>query len=82
MPDHPNILYIHSHDTGRYVQPYGHPVPTPHLQRFAEQGVLFRQAFCVSPTCSPSRAALLTGRYHYIATRLLKTAGIRSRSTL
>ena len=58
-----NILYIHSHDSGRYVQPYGHAVPTPALQRLAEQGVLFRQNFCVSPTCSPSRAALLTGSY-------------------
>ena len=59
----PNILYIHSHDTGRCVQPYGYAVPTPHLQQLAEQGVLFRQAFCASPTCSPSRAALLTGQY-------------------
>ncbi|UCC61929.1 MAG: sulfatase [Anaerolineae bacterium] len=58
----PNILYIHSHDTGRYVQPYGHQVPTPNLQRLAEQGVLFRQAFCAAPTCSPSRAGLLTGQ--------------------
>ncbi len=58
----PNILYIHSHDTGRYVQPYGHAVPTPHIQRLAEEGVLFRQAFCAAPTCSPSRAALLTGQ--------------------
>lgn len=57
----PNILYIHSHDTGRYVQPYGHNVPTPSIQRLAEQGILFRQAFCAGPTCSPSRAALLTG---------------------
>lgn len=59
----PNILYLHSHDTGRMVQPYGHAVPTPQLQAFAEQGVLFRQAFAVAPTCSPSRAALLTGCY-------------------
>jgi len=59
----PNILYLHSHDTGRYIQPMGHPVPTPNLQRLAEQGVLFRQAFCANPTCSASRAALLTGRY-------------------
>ncbi|HEY3375900.1 MAG TPA: sulfatase [Armatimonadota bacterium] len=59
----PNIVYIHSHDTGRYIQPYGYAVATPNLQRFAEQGVLFRQAFCVAPTCSPSRAALLTGSY-------------------
>jgi len=59
----PNILYIHSHDTGRYIQPYGHAVATPCLQRLAEEGVLFRQNFCVNPTCSPSRAALLTGCY-------------------
>lgn len=59
----PNILYLHSHDTGRYIQPYGHAVATSRLQRFAEQGVLFRQAFCAAPTCSASRAALLTGRY-------------------
>lgn len=61
--DTPNILYLHSHDTGRYIQPYGYAVATPHLQRFAEQGVLFRNAFCAGPTCSPSRAALLTGQY-------------------
>lgn len=58
-----NIIYIHSHDTGRYIQPYGYGVETPALQRFAEEGVLFRQAFCANPTCSPSRAALLTGQY-------------------
>lgn len=58
----PNIVYIHSHDTGRYIQPYGHAVPTPHLQKLAEEGVLFRQNFCMQPTCSPSRAALLTGQ--------------------
>jgi arylsulfatase A-like enzyme len=37
-------------------------VRTPHLQMLAEQGVLFRNAFCGSPTCSGSRAALLTGQ--------------------
>ncbi|MDE0301198.1 MAG: sulfatase [Candidatus Poribacteria bacterium] len=61
--DRPNILYLHSHDTGRYIQPYGHAVATPRLQRLAEEGVLFRQNFSVAPTCSPSRAALLTGSY-------------------
>lgn len=59
----PNILYIHSHDTGRYVQPYGYQVPTPNIQMLADQGVLFRQAFCAAPTCSGSRASLLTGLY-------------------
>jgi arylsulfatase A-like enzyme len=59
----PNILYIHSHDTGRYVQPYGFQVPTPNIQMLADQGVLFREAFCAAPTCSGSRASLLTGQY-------------------
>jgi len=59
----PNILYIHSHDTGRHIGPYGHAITTPCLQRLAEEGILFRQNFCVTPTCSPSRAALLTGCY-------------------
>ncbi len=57
----PNILYLHSHDTGRYIQPYGYSVPTPNLQKLAGEGVLFRQAFDAAPTCSPSRACLLTG---------------------
>ena len=63
MPQPPNILYIHSHDTGRYVQPYGFQVPTPNIQMLADQGVLFREAFCATPTCSGSRASLLTGLY-------------------
>jgi len=60
---HPNILYLHSHDTGRFVQPYGYAVPTPRIQGLAEQGILFRQAFCAASTCSASRACLLTGQY-------------------
>lgn len=58
----PNIVYLNSHDTGRYIQPYGHQVKTPRLSRFAAEGILFRQAFAAAPTCSPSRAALLTGQ--------------------
>ena len=59
----PNVLYVHSHDTGRYVQPYGYQVPTPNIQHLADQGILFRQAFCAAPVCSGSRAALLTGQW-------------------
>lgn len=58
-----NIVYLHAHDAGHFVQPYGFPVETPHLMAFAEEAVLFRKAFSVSPTCGPSRAALLTGQY-------------------
>ena len=57
-----NILLLHTHDTGRCIQPYGYAVETPHLAAFARQGALFRQAFDCGPTCSPARAALLTGQ--------------------
>jgi N-sulfoglucosamine sulfohydrolase len=59
----PNILYLHSHDTGRHVQPYGAAVETPRIQRLAEEGIAFRRAFCAASTCSASRACLLTGQY-------------------
>ena len=62
MPDRPNVLYLHSHDTGRFIEPYGGGGPAaPNLARLAARGTLYRDAECASPTCSPSRAALLTG---------------------
>ena len=63
MVDRLNILFMHSHNTGTFVEPYGHAVPTPNLQKLAEEGVLFRNAFATAPTCSPSRASFLTGMY-------------------
>ncbi len=60
--DRMNLVYIHTHDSGRYWQPYGAPVCMPETMRFAEEGLLFRNAFTAAPTCSPSRAAMLTGR--------------------
>lgn len=59
----PNIIYIHSHDTGRFTSPYGYQVPTPNLQRLAADGICFTQAHSVAPTCSPARAGLLTGQF-------------------
>jgi N-sulfoglucosamine sulfohydrolase len=63
LPDLSNILYIHSHDTGQWVEAYGYAVSTPNLLQLAEEGVIFRKSFCVAPTCSGSRACLLTGQY-------------------
>lgn len=56
-----NVIYIHTHDMGRYISPYGYSMPTPNLERFASEAALFRNAYCCGPTCSPSRAGLLTG---------------------
>lgn len=58
-----NILLLHAHDAGRYVQPYGFPFENPNLMAFAGEAVLFRKAFCAAPTCGPSRAAMMTGQY-------------------
>ncbi len=58
-----NIVYLHAHDAGRYIQPYGFPFENPNLMAFAKQSVLFRKAFCAAPTCGPSRAALTSGQY-------------------
>jgi N-sulfoglucosamine sulfohydrolase len=56
-----NVVLIQTDDSGRYIGPYGHDVANPHLDRLADEGVLFRNAHCAGPTCSPSRAAMLTG---------------------
>ena len=61
-----NVLYIHTHDSGRYLQPYGYAIPTPNLMRLAGESVLFRQCHCAGPTCSPSRAGLLTGTWPHV----------------
>jgi Arylsulfatase A and related enzymes len=58
-----NFIYIHTHDTGRYISPYGYDVPTPNLLAFAKEGTLFRKAYSTAPTCSASRSSMLCGMY-------------------
>jgi arylsulfatase A-like enzyme len=63
----PNIVMIVADDMG-YADcgPYGcTDIPTPNLDALAKGGVRFTQGYVTGTVCSPSRAALMTGRYHY-----------------
>lgn len=61
----PNLLIIMSDEHApMFSGTYGHPlVQTPHMDRLAEGGVLFENAYCNTPLCVPSRMSFMTGRY-------------------
>jgi len=66
QPD--NVLVIVADDLGvDYVRAYGegtNPPPTPNIDALASRGVLFRNVWA-NPSCSPTRACILTGRYPF-----------------
>lgn len=60
----PNILLItsdqqHWNTIGKHFS----EIKTPNLDRLADQGFLARRAYCTNPTCTPTRATLITGQY-------------------
>jgi arylsulfatase A-like enzyme len=60
----PNILFITSHDTGHWLGCYGQPnLRTPCLDAMAQAGCRFSHSFATAPVCTPSRGAMMTGRY-------------------
>lgn len=63
----PNILFIMADDLGYAdLSCYGRrDYQTPHIDGLAREGMMLRQAYANSPVCSPTRTALLTGRYQY-----------------
>ena len=60
----PNVLIIMADQLTAPALPcYGHPVvKTPHLDKLAQTGVVFENAYCNSPLCAPSRASMMTGQ--------------------
>jgi arylsulfatase A-like enzyme len=62
----PNIVLVMTDDQGYGDLSFtGNPIlKTPHIDAFARQSVRFT-AFHVSPTCAPTRAALMTGRHEF-----------------
>lgn len=63
----PNIVFIMADDLGYAdVSAYGQrDYSTPNIDRLAIEGLKFLQAYSNSPVCSPTRTALITGRYQY-----------------
>jgi choline-sulfatase len=63
MPRRPNVVLIMADQLGaRSLPAYGNRiVRSSHVDRLAEEGVVFERALCASPLCAPSRASLMTG---------------------
>ena len=58
------VVFLSDDHTWRDSSVYGSPdIKTPNMERLAGVGMTFNQAFVASPSCAPSRAALLTGLY-------------------
>ncbi len=58
----PNILFVSIDDLRPAIGAYGDSLAiTPNLDRFADNGMVFRQTFCQAAVCAPSRASLMTG---------------------
>ena len=65
--ERPNILFAIADDWGwPHAGSYGDPVvKTPTFDRLAKEGALFHHAYVSSPSCTPSRGAILTGQWHW-----------------
>ena len=62
--DRPNILWITSEDNSPFIGAYGDEyAETPNIDRLAERGVLYENAYATTPVCAPSRFTLITGTY-------------------
>ena len=66
-PSQPNIIFIMSDDHGyQAISSYSnHLIETPQIDRIAQEGVLFQNAFVSNSICGPSRACILTGKYSH-----------------
>ena len=64
LDERPNILWITSEDNGPFLGAYGDSLAdTPNLDRLAERGTGYENAFATTPVCAPARFTLITGVY-------------------
>ncbi len=63
-PPRPNVVWIVVDDMSAHFSSYGERlIETPHVDRLAREGTRFTRAFVTAPVCSPSRSAMITGKY-------------------
>jgi arylsulfatase A-like enzyme len=64
----PNILFVFADDhAAQAVGAYGSQInETPHIDRLAREGTVFRNAFVTNSICAPSRAVILTGKHSHL----------------
>ncbi|MHC4874165.1 MAG: sulfatase family protein [Planctomycetota bacterium] len=66
MDNRPNIVLMVSDDHGLDAGCYGNTsIHTPNMDKLAEDGVVFTQAFCTTASCAASRSVILTGQYNH-----------------
>lgn len=64
----PNVILIYTDDVGYGdLGCYGGQIPTPSIDRLAQEGLLFTHAYTTAATCTPSRYSMLTGEYAWRA---------------
>ena len=72
--ERPNILFAFADDWGRYASAYrevdgegsaNDVIKTPHFDRVARDGVLFKNAFVTAPSCTPCRSSIVSGQYFF-----------------
>lgn len=70
----PNIVFAFADDWGRYASAYSRfegenslncLIDTPNVDRIADEGVIFRNAFVPAPSCTPCRSSVLSGQYFW-----------------
>ena len=81
--ERPNILWLSSEDNGPALGAYGDEfADTPHLDRLAERGAVYLNAWSNAPVCAPARTAIITGMYppatgsHHMRSRVRLPDGV------
>ena len=64
----PNIIFVFTDDHAAHaISAYGSKInTTPHMDRIAREGMLFKKCYVCNSICGPSRAVILTGKYNHL----------------